>query len=324
MRWLDEDEGGVAIIVAITLVVLFGMGALVLDVGNLYWERRQLQVGAEAGALAAAQDFASGEGAAAAEASARTFTSENNTRDAYVEDIYQPTANSVTVETITGSSDSAGVLDAFLAGVIGTDDYFARASATAAWGGFGGGATVPLTFSKCEWDHLTGGNVANLPTGERTVYFHSSQTAKSINTCGGPANQDHPGGFGWLNTNGPGCSAIVDMGLVDTDTGNNVPNDCSEAYFQGLIGGEPVILPIFDDILNPQGNNATFRIVGFAALEVTGYRFSGSKFNEPAGNVPCSGNDRCIRGRFVAYYDLGSEPAAGAPDFGAYTISLTG
>jgi hypothetical protein len=293
-----------------------------MDVGNLYWERRSLQNGADAAALAAAQDFVSGNDAGARN-TAEQYADDNNSRGAFVAG-FETTSTSVTVTTRTGDIAGAGELNSILAGVLGQPTYFTSAEATATWGSFGGGATVPLTFSLCEWDDLTGGDLANLPTNETTVYFHSSQTAKDLNTCGGPANQNHPGGFGWLNTNGPGCSAIVNLGEVDTDVGNNVPNDCTEEYLQGLIGSDPVLLPIFDEILSAKGNNARYQIVGFAALEVTGYKFSGSKYSEPSGDEPCSGNDRCIRGRFVEYYDLGSEPSTEVSKFGAYVIGLTG
>jgi hypothetical protein len=323
MRRLNDQDGAVAVIVGILLVVLLGIGALVVDVGNLYWERRQLQTGAEAAALSAAQDYASGNGGAA-EAGARNYANANDARGAFVS-AFAPNlaAQEVSVTTRTGSITAEGRLASWLAQMIGNPDYFATATATARWGGIGGGATVPLTFSQCEWEQMTGGDVANLPTGQRTVYFHSSQTAKNINSCGGPANQDHPGGFGWLNPNGPGCSSIVNLGSVQTDAGNNVPNACSEEYLRDLIGGPPVLLPIFGSVTS-QGSKATFQIVGFAALEVTGYRFSGNKFNEPVGGVPCGGDDRCIRGNFVAYYALDAVPSIGAPSFGVVSVQLTG
>jgi Flp pilus assembly protein TadG len=330
MRRLTEEDGSVAIIVGVLLVVLVGIGALVIDVGNLYWERRQLQNAADAAALAAAADLTAGEDATTALATARTFADENNVRGAFVAPPDAPDpgfvidANSVTVTAETGTIADAGQLSSFLASVIGVDEYATQATATASWGFVGGAATVPLTFSRCEWDFMTGGDLDNLPTAERTVYFHSSQTAASINTCGGPANQDHPGGFGWLNPSGGSCEAYVENGQVATDVGNNVPNVCSAAYLQSLIG-QTVIMPIFGSIISAQGNNAIYQIDGFAALEVTGFRFSGNpEFNMPAGNPPCSGNDRCISGRFVNYYTFDDVPTAGGENFGAVFIGLTG
>jgi Flp pilus assembly protein TadG len=214
MRRMNAEDGSVATMVVISLVVLLGVGALVLDIGNLYWERRQLQNAADAAALAAAQDLTSGQDAATALATARNFADENNVRGAFVAPPNDPVApgfvlasSSVTVTAQTGTIGSSGQLPSFLASVLGVDEYATQATATAAWGFIGGDNTIPLTFSRCEWEFMTGGDVNSLPTGERTVYFHSSQTAASINTCGGPANQNHPGGFGWLSPEGGQCEA---------------------------------------------------------------------------------------------------------------------
>lgn len=53
-RIAHDDSGAVAVMVAILSIVLFGMAALVIDVGRIYEERRELQNGADAAALAIA------------------------------------------------------------------------------------------------------------------------------------------------------------------------------------------------------------------------------------------------------------------------------
>jgi hypothetical protein len=55
-----SERGAVATIVAILLAggVLLGMGALAIDVGQLYWEREELQSGADAAAMAVAKECA--------------------------------------------------------------------------------------------------------------------------------------------------------------------------------------------------------------------------------------------------------------------------
>jgi Flp pilus assembly protein TadG len=63
LRMLGRDErGGVAVIVAVLIGggVLLGIGALVIDVGQIYQNRAELQSGAEAGALAVAGKCAAG------------------------------------------------------------------------------------------------------------------------------------------------------------------------------------------------------------------------------------------------------------------------
>ena len=63
LRMLGRDErGAVAVIVALMLGtgVLTGIGALVIDVGQIYQERAELQNGADAAALAVAKSCATG------------------------------------------------------------------------------------------------------------------------------------------------------------------------------------------------------------------------------------------------------------------------
>ncbi len=59
-RRLSDERGATAVIVAISLTALIGMAAFAIDVGALYGERRELQSGADAGALAVAEDCALG------------------------------------------------------------------------------------------------------------------------------------------------------------------------------------------------------------------------------------------------------------------------
>src|SRR5262249_54330508 len=59
---LRHDRGAVGVLIGILISggVLIGLGALVVDVGQIYTERAQLQSGAEAGALAVAKSCAKG------------------------------------------------------------------------------------------------------------------------------------------------------------------------------------------------------------------------------------------------------------------------
>src|SRR5665811_2480716 len=60
MPRLRGESGATAVIVALLMIPLFGFAAISIDVGGLYFERRQLQNGADAAALAIAQDCAKG------------------------------------------------------------------------------------------------------------------------------------------------------------------------------------------------------------------------------------------------------------------------
>ena len=60
IRREDAERGAVAVIVAIMMVVILGCAAIAIDVSAMWAEKRQLQNGADAGALAIAQNCARG------------------------------------------------------------------------------------------------------------------------------------------------------------------------------------------------------------------------------------------------------------------------
>ena len=53
----DRQQGAIAIVLGLTLVVLFAMGGLVLDLGHLYIAKTELQNGADSAALAGAKEL---------------------------------------------------------------------------------------------------------------------------------------------------------------------------------------------------------------------------------------------------------------------------
>jgi hypothetical protein len=57
IKSLDKDQGSIAIIVALGLTMLMGLGALVTDIGMLYAEKAKLQNAVDAAALAGAQEL---------------------------------------------------------------------------------------------------------------------------------------------------------------------------------------------------------------------------------------------------------------------------
>lgn len=321
MRTLKDDDGVVAVITAVLLVVLLGFGAIVVDLGALYAERRQLQNGADAAAIAVAQDCAAGS-CGSASATATTFANANSNDGTSVAGVTFPTASSARVDTSTREPGGSLAVTHWLAPVIGIDASQVTARATASWGAIGGAGTMPIAASLCEWDLFTGGaGIAALPTPDSTIYLHT-QSQAATNACGGPAGQTIPGGFGWLDVDGSGtCNAQVSVGTVGGDTGTPPPGPasttgCTDAFWASLIG-QTTLLPIFEAV-SGSGINAVYTIRGFAAFVLTGYRF-----NTDAVNAPCGPPNTCVRGHFTTYYSYGSQPSTSAPSFGATTVSLT-
>lgn len=104
----QDDEGASAVLVAVALVVLLGVTAIVIDVGNLTWERRMLQNSADAAALAVAQDCAAGDCGAEGvpEGTATEYALANNRRGAHVEGLdIDEDAGEVAVVTHSGDQD---------------------------------------------------------------------------------------------------------------------------------------------------------------------------------------------------------------------------
>lgn len=347
MRRLRGDDGAVAVLVALLSVVLFGFGALVIDVGALYSERRQLQSGSDSGALAVAQSCAGGS-CGDFLGDARAFASDNA-----VDDVSRVDAGDVCglgaglpactdppsglagsgyvrVTARTRETDGADLVPPTLASVLvpGYDGTDVSASSTVIWGPAGGvDAALAITFSQCEYEKLTqdaSGNpvYATKPYAaalERTVYFHDTTEAS---TCpAGPSGADLSGGFGWLDAADSTCSATVENGWAGDDTGASADNACKDAL-EALLG-RTVIIPVFDDVNGLTGTNGEYHIWSYVGFVLTGWRFPGttqaSAYSSAAPN-PCKPSQTCLTGFFVETVTSG--PVGSGPDQGVRVVQL--
>jgi Flp pilus assembly protein TadG len=309
MRGVKDERGAVAVIVALLMVPLLGFAAISLDVAGMWWEKQQLRTGADAGALAIAQDCGRGD-CGTPSGTAQQLAGDNHHGAGATGSVVSLTSSKVTVR------DSA-TRNHIFAPILGVNSTVISAEATVGWGAPSGGtAVLPLTFSWCEWKLQTGGGLPSSTT-EQTIYF----TKSSATSCTGPSRNSVPGGFGWLTTS-TGCqaSSTISDALLYSSTGNSVPNGCSVSDFSSLVG-KTVLLPIFDQA-GDNGSNAYYHIYGYAAFRLTGYDFVG-RYSINAKN--CKGNDHCVKGYFTRFVDL-SEAftySATAPALGASIVTLT-
>jgi len=339
-RLRRDERGAVLVWVALMMVPLLGMGALVIDVGALYHERRQLQNGADAAALAVAQDCAAGDCEDEA-GTADTYADDNaNDGAANIDEVcgVGPGLSACTtpppgtdgaagwVKVTTSTNNPANTADNtqvefLLAPVLDAANVGAtvEATAVAAWGPAGRATTVPLTISVCEFAAM-GGSVDPpvFPSGTTYIYFHGSVPAGSCPA--GPSGADDPisGGFGWLDSSDCEVSVEAD-GWVSDKTGNGVPNDCNPADWQGV----EVLIPLYDGTNGLTGANGEYHVSGFIGFRVLGYRFPGqgwpSGFNCPAqpGN-----SGTCLYGEFTTVTTTGDQ--FGGTDYGARVIKMIG
>lgn len=169
---ISNERGQVVIIVALLVVCLFGMTALVVDVGSIYEERRQAQTVADAAALAGAQDLPEHPGQAIQ--TAIDYADLNGV--AISEDNIQL---SKTYDTITYDYDTITVTPTdinaplFFAGVLGVNSVTVNATATAiAAGPDSMNNLMPWTIPLEDYpEGLVAGQPYNLKVGP---HFHES------------------------------------------------------------------------------------------------------------------------------------------------------
>jgi Flp pilus assembly protein TadG len=296
--------------VAVLLVPLMGFAAIGVDVAGMWSEHQQLQNGADASALAIAENC--GRGACGNTAgTAQQLADANHIGGGAGASVVSLSAGRVTVRT-------AATRTHLFAPVLGMKSSQLSAQATVGWGSPDGGTSVlPLAFSWCEWSSQTGGG---MPTGTTPVTIYFPKTSGT--GCTGPSNNFTPGGFSWLKTNGT-CSVTTTINGPDllVDPGISAPSSCSNSYIAS-VQNKPVLLPLFDRV-SGTGSTATYHIFGYAAFVISGYSLGGQySSGKPA---PCGGNDRCIQGYFTNFVDLTEAftYSASAPALGASVIELT-
>lgn len=298
-----DEKGAVLVLVIFFTVVMMALAALVVDVGALLDERRQLQNGADASALAVAHSCALGSCDAALAAPLTNANSRDN--DSAVDAVTYPAANQVRVATSTRGGGTNILPYSFGQVVTGTEGETVRAVATARWGPAGRATAIRLAVSQCDVSRL------GISTVVSVIMFHSNSSS-----CDGNSGNDTSGAFGWLQPDGTGdaCEITVTAGVkAPADPGASGGAKCLADHL-----GTDILLPVFNDVIGVTGtgSNAKYQITGFARFHLTGYRFAGKR-STPA---PCSGSTDCISGYFIRY--LTTSQVLGGTDFGVSTVNL--
>lgn len=318
------ERGAVAVIVAVSLTVVMAVAALAIDVSGMHADRQRLQIGADAAALAAAQDCAKRRCDLAPE-SVRAMAVANFTPETLGDlEVLDTQSGTIRVKTSAEREHS-------FAPLLGVSRTRLAATATAKWGyPVGGTPVLPVIFNACELEaqvgvkltRSTGGDVIRIeiPPGKGTVAVAFAK--KSGTGC--PGNQSSnfiPGGFGWIQQ--PlGCGQLrvrVDD-RVDSKTGDS--SICDSDFARWL--GKTVLLPIFDRS-GQNGSLGWYEVAGYVAFVLEGYAFPGTS----GGLVPkgCGSSSPCLIGTFRNAAELQSDHiqfSPSGPDFGVAVVALTG
>lgn len=327
MRWLKGDEGVSMIIVGVLLTVILALAGMAVDLGAVYAERRELRNGADAAALAVAEDCGMRAGPcddASARATAQEYLDANAHDEASALDgvtltATGPSAGSVrvTARAWDAAAAAAGVRVPLLS-LLGFDRVNVGAAATAIFDHPRSGGGLPLIIDTCEF-YNAGGWESGVTV---TLFFHSpsSNDPPPVQCPSNPAHWDFPGGFGWLAPNEGRCGADVSAGnWAPADEGNNVPRDCNQAWLRENVFDHDILIPMYVDL---NGQDKEYLVAGFSSFHVTGYKLSSSStYAYPAG-FTCGGSpaDTCLQGYFTSKAVYTGDP--GGDDYGVVLIQL--
>jgi Flp pilus assembly protein TadG len=357
-RWRGNDErGAVAVLVALLIGggVLLGMGALVIDVGQLYQERGELQNGADAATVGVAKTCALGAcdpGVAVSYADANASELTGNTAGVSLvcgsgtlgacpdstgdmTDCPPPPSGGNYVEVFTSTRTASGstlLPPVFASTLLGNSDYqgtTVRACAQAEWGPPAAATTVALTIPACEWDQATQQGTLIPPPPPSQPLASSDQvltlTSGNGTGCGTePPGADGPGTFAWAAHPRGNCTVPI-SGSFPGRTRTSVSFSCQQILQTAQQNHTPIIVPIYVSV----NGGPTYTLQGFAAFVVTGYHllsvdgftFDATDWLNPLND--CTGTTYCING----YFTQGVVPFTGSfggTNLGVSVIDLTG
>lgn len=331
------QRGAISVIVAILLVALLGFAAIAVDVGVIFSERAQLQNGADASALALAQQCAKD---AAGPLCSTTSTLAGSLADQNALDGMSKVS---TIEldkmtrkvSVTTSAKEFGATEGsvslFFANVLGIPSKEVGAGSSAVWGSPKAGRTAfPLAFSVCQVKDKIGGSL-------QLLQEHGKNGNADCNY--GPSGAAVEGGFGWLIQDPGVCGGTIDLAISEggSDPGNNAPGNCStelDRWAREISAGRDIVvlLPVFNKV-SGTGSGASYGLLSFAAFKVTGWKFSGStglpyEFHSEASTTTgvttateCKGECRGVIGSFVKYVSLADGYTLGPVDEYGATIA---
>jgi Putative Flp pilus-assembly TadE/G-like len=349
VRLRSDERGVVAVIVAILLGagVLTGMVALVLDVGQMYQERAELQNGADAAALGVAKSCALGactptvagqlaDGNASSitggteglplvcgsgslgscPASTGTITDcPPSPAGANFVDVYTAT------QTASGSTLLPPIFATTLLGNSSDQGTSVQACAQAQWGAPSTATADALTISACEWDQATQQGAVYAPAPPYSQNAVPAASFDQVLTLD-PGNGTGCATYGWAADATGNCTLTVSGPSFPGSAGNSMSASCESALQNAQQSQIAMLVPVYASF---DAGAGTYALDGFADFVVTGYNLPAGLYAadwlNPANS--CQGTDYCLSGYFVQ----GVIPATGSlggTDLGVSVIDLTG
>ena len=271
MSFVRRDERGQAIVLmTLSLVVILGMAALVLDVGNWFHTKRRLQGTADAAALAGAQQLP--DDPSGAQTMAMSYANQNG-GDVASANI---TVSSTVLPNDTISVRARKTDPGFFSGVLGIASADIDARAKVRVGPPAQARYVAPMVVYCGQDLIQNCDGKTVPTfGVPTTLPYDKMGA--------------PGAFGMLNLDGgngtPGSSTEADwilkgfdkylgLGAYNSDPGAKFSSSNIQDALSARVGSV-LLFPVFKT-LKDNGSNAEYDIIGWIGFRLTGFTVTGN------------------------------------------------
>lgn len=354
-----SERGVIAIVgaVVIAMGLMVGVLAMTVDVGRLFVERRDVQNGADAAALALADDCARGRAtcvagaasttraAAFADANAKDGTTQVSavcgasplaactTPSSHAWECQSPAAfpHYVRVRTATRQTDGSGVIPPVFSDVMsdraGTGLW---ACAQAAWGAAAAaGTVVPFAISICDYaanGSLVAVSFANNGSTRSCTITDNDGVTRTYTTA--------LTGLTYFTKDGAtfDCITPVTVAIGDLLTRQNVASTQQVCGVQpgprlDALLGQTLYLPIVGDVQTNGQGSYPFRVITFAAVVFRGYfmqnaQTSGGTPPSPSwGAKGCRSGVSCLSGQFTTGVTTG-DLSTGGPNTGVTVVQL--
>lgn len=260
-----DDRGAVSAIVALAIVPIIAVTAVGVDGGRVFVENQRIQTASEAGAMAAAADWARSGSAC----SARSLALVTANADTGAGSTCSTTGTRYSgVVTVSASKN----VSALFGSIIGRENSTVESSASVRIGAVGGmGGLRPTAL--CQDSPAL--------VAWRNSGFSTSQifSVDFDGVCAGV-----PGNWGVLDFDGgsnrtPDLQKWIDQGypgvIAVGQQVNGDPGIPSPALHMDSIVGETVTVPVFDQ-MQLQGSTSLFRISSFVRMEIISATLNGS------------------------------------------------
>jgi hypothetical protein len=322
---MGDEQGAILVLMVVTMVVLLGFSAVVVDLGNARQIRRQAQNASDAAALAGAYTLQSGGTAAQARTAAESYAANNGFGTglgvAYSPPISGPrTGDAGCVEVVSTKTVPGTFSKAIGQNQVGSSGRAVACQTTGAIGAYG---IVSLNPSQCQ-SILVNGNEARIEMTNAGIFVNSSCSNGAMHVNGNNISIDVTGApidvVGDYSSNGngitvspapaEGANPITDPYAalpVPTPPTSPVFSSCSGTTVDGVITFSP---GRYNCQISITGNSP---VVNFAAgdYHVTGGISINGNFPQVTfgagvytleGSFTNNGNSSVITGNGVTFY----------------------